>query len=258
MRGASVSSTKPIGTLISRIQRHDSVCVRIPPNSAPEVPPAPQPEAGGDEDADEAPESSGEVVFHDFAAEAGLVDTVVGEIDIPDAAEEPPAETQVAEPEPEPSAEAPAPPSEDTQVHDMERELGRVDEEEAEGATAPAAPSEPDTGPEAEIGDFEVDESDLDIDIEDEEIELGAEEIEAAETSPDAGANGSGEPAEPEGSVEVVEESDVEVLEPEGEEPEDGEDVLEETPEFLRDTPESDRLWFEQGKPKDFDFDEDE
>ena len=36
----------------------------------------------------------------------------------------------------------------------------------------------------------------------------------------------------------------------------DGEDVLEETPEFLRDAPESDRLWFEQGKPKDFDFDE--
>jgi hypothetical protein len=33
------------------------------------------------------------------------------------------------------------------------------------------------------------------------------------------------------------------------------EDVLEETPDFLRDTPEQDRLWFEQQPPRDFDFD---
>jgi len=32
-------------------------------------------------------------------------------------------------------------------------------------------------------------------------------------------------------------------------------DVLEETPEFLQETPEHDRLWFEQKPPKDFDFD---
>ena len=45
------------------------------------------------------------------------------------------------------------------------------------------------------------------------------------------------------------------------EEPEDGEDSeaaahdeLEETPEFLQETPEHDRLWFEQKPPKDFDF----
>jgi hypothetical protein len=41
----------------------------------------------------------------------------------------------------------------------------------------------------------------------------------------------------------------------EGEDSE-GEDVLEETPEFLQDTPEHDRLWFEQRPPKDFDFDD--
>ena len=41
---------------------------------------------------------------------------------------------------------------------------------------------------------------------------------------------------------------------PEGEEGED--DVLEETPEFLQETPEHDRLWFEQRPPRDFDFDE--
>jgi hypothetical protein len=41
-------------------------------------------------------------------------------------------------------------------------------------------------------------------------------------------------------------------------EPEDAaadEDVLEETPEFLQETPEHDRLWFEQKPPRDFDFD---
>ncbi|HET8755391.1 MAG TPA: hypothetical protein VFM58_05260, partial [Solirubrobacteraceae bacterium] len=35
----------------------------------------------------------------------------------------------------------------------------------------------------------------------------------------------------------------------------EGEDVLEETPEFLQETPEHDRLWFEQRPPRDFDWD---
>ena len=35
----------------------------------------------------------------------------------------------------------------------------------------------------------------------------------------------------------------------------DEDDLLEETPEFLQDTPEHDRLWFEQNPPRDFDFD---
>jgi hypothetical protein len=40
-----------------------------------------------------------------------------------------------------------------------------------------------------------------------------------------------------------------------GEDVEPVEDVLEETPDFLRDTPEQERLWFEQQRPRDFDFD---
>ncbi|MGZ6273400.1 MAG: hypothetical protein ACXWM8_03785 [Candidatus Limnocylindrales bacterium] len=36
---------------------------------------------------------------------------------------------------------------------------------------------------------------------------------------------------------------------------EEADDVLEETPEFLQDTPDHDRLWFEQKPPRDFDFD---
>jgi hypothetical protein len=42
------------------------------------------------------------------------------------------------------------------------------------------------------------------------------------------------------------------MIEDEGE---DG-DVLEGTPEFLEETPEHDRLWFEQRPPRDFDFDD--
>ena len=39
-------------------------------------------------------------------------------------------------------------------------------------------------------------------------------------------------------------------------EPPSSEDVLEETPEFLQDTPDHDRLWFEQKPPRDFDLDD--
>ncbi|MET0601235.1 MAG: hypothetical protein ABW167_04535 [Baekduia sp.] len=39
-----------------------------------------------------------------------------------------------------------------------------------------------------------------------------------------------------------------------GEADDEEEDVLEETPDFLQETPEHDRLWFEQKPPKDFDF----
>ena len=42
---------------------------------------------------------------------------------------------------------------------------------------------------------------------------------------------------------------------PEAPEEEPVEDVLEETPSFLQETPEHDRLWFEQQPPRGFDFD---
>jgi hypothetical protein len=38
-------------------------------------------------------------------------------------------------------------------------------------------------------------------------------------------------------------------------EPSEDDDMLEETPEFLQDTPDHDRLWFEQRPPRDFDLD---
>jgi hypothetical protein len=49
-------------------------------------------------------------------------------------------------------------------------------------------------------------------------------------------------------------EPEPEVVRPD-EEPATDEDVLEETPDFLQETPEHDRLWFEQKPPRDFDFD---
>jgi hypothetical protein len=58
-------------------------------------------------------------------------------------------------------------------------------------------------------------------------------------------------PFEDTGEAELVE---GEIAEEGGESEEGEEDVLEETPEFLRDAPEDDELWFEQGEPKDFDF----
>jgi hypothetical protein len=49
--------------------------------------------------------------------------------------------------------------------------------------------------------------------------------------------------------------ADPDIVRPDDEEPAQGEDVLEETPEFLQETPEHDRLWFEQKPPRGFDFD---
>jgi hypothetical protein len=58
-----------------------------------------------------------------------------------------------------------------------------------------------------------------------------------------------------EGFGETVE-YDVEgALDAEDEAPAAEDDPLEETPEFLQDTPDHDRLWFEQRPPRDFDFD---
>jgi hypothetical protein len=59
-------------------------------------------------------------------------------------------------------------------------------------------------------------------------------------------------PAAEFGPPEVDPESE---LVPPDEEPGPDEDVLEETPDFLQETPEHDRLWFEQKPPRDFDFD---
>jgi hypothetical protein len=50
-------------------------------------------------------------------------------------------------------------------------------------------------------------------------------------------------------------ELDDEELEDDDGHPAEDADVLEDTPDFLQETPEHDRLWFEQKPPRDFDFD---
>lgn len=93
-----------------------------------------------------------------------------------------------------------------------------------------------------------------------------AEPVKAATPAEPAGGAGEtaeldmssvlGEDAEPADAGESLEwemPADAAARDVAAEEPD--EDVLEETPDFLRDTPEQDRLWFEQRPPRDFDFD---
>jgi hypothetical protein len=117
--------------------------------------------------------------------------------------------------------------------------------------------------------DADLDIGDLDFDLDAPDAEPPIESVETAEHPPpieaqdtvehvfeDAieepgDAEAEGAPAGPAtGEEELVEGEEV----VEEDEAEGDEDVLEETPEFLRDQPEDDELWFEQGEPKDFDF----
>jgi hypothetical protein len=83
-------------------------------------------------------------------------------------------------------------------------------------------------------------------DVEQPTRQFSLEEVEAASQAPapPPPAEAPDEPEPPPPAEDVV---------PADDEPE-GEDVLEETPEFLQETPEHDRLWFEQKPPRDFDF----
>jgi hypothetical protein len=83
------------------------------------------------------------------------------------------------------------------------------------------------------------------IEVEQPTRQFSLGEVEAATTGPEA-------PAEPPPPAEA-EGPPAEDVVPADDEP-DSEDVLEETPEFLQETPEHDRLWFEQKPPRDFDF----
>jgi hypothetical protein len=66
-------------------------------------------------------------------------------------------------------------------------------------------------------------------------------------------AASAGPPAAEQDGQETVE-YDVEAAGADQPEAAQEDDVLEETPEFLQDTPDHDRLWFEQRPPRDFDF----
>ena len=71
--------------------------------------------------------------------------------------------------------------------------------------------------------------------------------------APDARPAAVERPGDPPGG-ETVEYEVEAALEAERQGEGDSDDMLEETPEFLQDTPDHDRLWFEQRPPRDFDF----
>jgi hypothetical protein len=112
---------------------------------------------------------------------------------------------------------------EDTPLFDMEQD----DVTTPEPPAAEATPAEP---TELEPDEDEPDEDDL-LAAESEDEALDDQVLEDADEEP--------------------EDEEPEEEEPEGEDV----DVLEDTPDFLQETPEHDRLWFEQKPPRDFDFD---
>ena len=133
----------------------------------------------------------------------------------------------------EPEAPAPARPASDD---DYEADEVTADERlEAPVRPVERAPArEPEPEPESAIVDQPTAQYSL------EELEEASAEDEDGHEEPEPE-----EPKEPSRPhADVV---------PADEEPE-GDDVLEETPEFLQETPEHDRLWFEQKPPRDFDF----
>lgn len=110
--------------------------------------------------------------------------------------------------------------------------------EDESGLEPEPAPTEPAEAPEAAIFDQGDELGDLDLELDaDDEAEPVAEDSTAA--APEPGF--------------VADDPEEDVIEDD----EEDEDLLEETPDFLQDTPEGERLWFEQGEPKDFDFDDD-
>jgi hypothetical protein len=157
----------------------------------------------------------------------------------PAAVEEPVA----AEPAPEP------PPADDPYLDDDADEVTAEERLEApirhvEREPEPRAAAEPEPEPEPAAPEPAAE-------VEQPTRQFSLEEMEAATAKPQEPA----EPApraEPE-SRDEPEPPHAEDVVPADDEPE-GEDVLEETPEFLQETPEHDRLWFEQKPPRDFDF----
>lgn len=159
--------------------------------------------------------------------------------------------------------------------------------EPAESQTAEQVPAEPEPAGESRGGEFfdqaleeDLGVDDLDLKLDETEDVLPTapdpapepeERVEEAELIEDTEAHplgGAGQPTEEhafpgeledeseELPLELDDESGETAVEPAEETGED--DVLEETPEFLRDAPENEELWFEQGEPQDFDFEDED
>jgi hypothetical protein len=148
---------------------------------------------------------------------------------------------------------APAPVDPEPVADEPERLV--ADEPERLVAEEPQGVAEPDVAPppEPELAREPppVAEAESPIDAGDEREPF---DIEAAEPAP-----GTDEPWLDEDRDEVPADEALDhprtAQEPPPAEQDSSEDVLEETPDFLQETPEHDRLWFEQRPPRDFDWD---
>jgi len=172
-------------------------------------------------DAGDAPEQSGNGVASDSAAEHPIVEEPAEAPEPPSA--EHPAESQAAEPLP--GSEEPTTLYDETSGSDVAEEevvLEEPSDQEAEHDEAPE--------PEPPIESLETVEHPPPDDV----------------IEPEAPSTDEEEAPEPEEHEAPEEEHEAE--------DDDEDDVLADTPDFLKDAPEDDELWFEQGKPKDFDF----
>jgi hypothetical protein len=161
----------------------------------------------------------------------------------------PPAEGEQVEQPDEPDEQGVAA-EEQTAIYDQGPdaglELGELDlelDEEGPPADEPAGPEEPRDAAASEPPIETLDTVEHELPEQDAEPE--APQSERPRPEPAEGS----EPSEQEPGPEAEGEEPSE----EGE-PQQQEDVLADTPDFLREAPEDDELWFEQGKPKDFDF----
>ncbi|MDX6586806.1 MAG: hypothetical protein QOI31_1279 [Solirubrobacterales bacterium] len=179
--------------------------------------------------------------------------------------EEPAAAAEAAFEEPATEVAEPAEPEETVAPDPVEESSFTTAEREAI-ADQPTVFFEQQPPEEFELGDLE-----LDIDEEIEEVG-GAVSEPLTDEEPLIVEEAFSEPAETEVVEPPLEPEPEPAPEPEADAPETSEfappaeesetsegetgdeDVLEETPEFLRDNPDDDELWFEQGEPKDFDF----
>lgn len=148
----------------------------------------------------------------------------------------------------------------DTIPHEAVPDPSEQGPETDESEAAPAA-TEPPEPPESAIFDDEenFDDLDLELDIEEAEGDVEASTSTEMDAIAEPGSTTTSTEMEavpeprPAGSTDEFEADDEEEDEFEDED----EDLLNETPDFLQDTPEGDRLWFEQGEPKGFDFEDD-
>ena len=128
--------------------------------------------------------------------------------------------------------------------------------EEGAEADETAAVAAPDETPAAEVAD--VPEFDAPPEMPGEPEPEPAERPAAREPEPTPGDEEDPwlveDLADPEPELEPAPEAEPERPAPPAE-PGQADDVLEETPDFLQETPEHDRLWFEQKPPRDFDWD---